>query len=288
MRKLFVILCVAIISGCGSVSNPEAAIDTLQDRPGITPLQLKNIARTLRCYPNLTQLSIAFINDRNSIFYGAIRKNDTLKTIRNDTAAFEIGSLSKVFTSALLADLAYRERLYINQSIQDFLDFPLNGSARITFKELANHTSGLPRIPPGFVWESLGHMDNPYKNYGEEKLRQYMRKEMEPEHEPGTFFQYSNIGVGMLGYVLTQVEEQPYESLLQQNLVQPLGMRHTTTKRSLVKGQLVTGLTKRGQPAANWDLGALPGAGAILSTAEDLVTFGQTYFNPAAHPMQLQ
>jgi CubicO group peptidase (beta-lactamase class C family) len=68
------------------------------------------------------------------------------------------------------------------------------------------------------VWESLLHMDNPYKDYDEERLREYLSEEMELKSETGTEFQYSNIGAGILGYVLTTIEQKSYEELVQQFL----------------------------------------------------------------------
>ncbi len=288
MNKLSLIILLAIVTACGSLSNPETAINNLEPRPGVSSTQIDSIFQTLRYFPNQTQFSIAFVSDSAVTFYGAERTNDTLKTIDNKKSVFEIGSLSKVFTSTLLADLATENQLEIDQPIQKYLDFPLHDSLQITFKELANHTSGLPRIPSGFVWESLWHMDNPYKDYDEQKLRDYMSNEMELTGEPGTSWQYSNIGAGILGYTLTQIEGKSYEEMLQQRIFNQLNMQHSTTRRELVIDILVPGFTKRGKEATNWDLGAIPGAGAIVSSAEDLATFARANFDPNDKAMKLQ
>lgn len=289
MKPVFPLLIVLlVISACGSVSNPEDATKSLQPDAAVSDMQIESIAQTLSYYPNNTQLAIAFVDDSMTTFYGAIRRNDSLKTIENSERVFEIGSLSKIFTSALLADLAVENKLQLDRPIQNYLDFPLNDSLQITFKELANHTSGLPRVPSGFLWESLWHMDNPYKNYDEQKLRKYISSEIELEQETGAAFQYSNIGVGILGYVLTQMEHQSYEEMLQQRIFQPLDMSHSTTRRSLIKDQLVPGLNKRGAPTANWDLGAIPAAGAILSTAADIAKFAIANFDPTNMALHLQ
>lgn len=289
MKQIFSLLIIlSFLSSCGSISNPENAVNTLQPKSGISADQVEHIAQTLSYYPDQTQLSIAFIADSLTFAYGAIRNNDTLKTIDNHDRVFEIGSLSKVFTSTLLADLAIKNTLLIDQPIQNYLDFPINDGLQITSKELSNHTSGLPRIPSGFIWESIWHMDNPYKDYNETKLRKYMSSEMELEHDPGTTFQYSNIGAGILGYVLTQIENQSFEEMLQQKIFQPLGMPHSTTRRMLVRDKLVAGLSNRGNPTSNWDLGAIPGAGAILSTAADMAKFGIANFDSTNAALNLQ
>lgn len=279
---------IIIVFACGSVSNPEEAVNNLQRTPGVPEAQTGHIFNTLRYYPNQTQLSIAFIDDTSAVFYGAIRTADTVQTIDNKKRVFEIGSLSKVFTSTLLVNLVHHNKLMLNKPIQAYLDFPLNDSLQVSFLELANHTSGLPRIPSGFIRESLWHMDNPYKDYNEKKLRDYMSNRMEPDHEPGSTFQYSNIGAGILGYVLTRIEGPSYEEMLQRKVFQPLKMRHSTTQRAFVNGKLVAGLSKRGKTASNWDLGAIPGAGAILSTSEDLAKFGQANFDRDNEILKLQ
>lgn len=288
MRNLFYLLLIVLFSACGSVSNPEEAVNNLQAHPDVSTAQLDSIFQTLSYFPNQTQLAIAFIDKQTTTFYGAKRVNDTLKTIDNNGRAFEIGSLSKVFTSTLLADLAVDQKLQLDHPIQKYLDFPLNDSLQITFKELSNHTSGLPRIPPGFVWGSLWHLDNPYKDYDQEKLIEYLRTDMALNEEQDSQFQYSNIGAGILGYVLTQIEEASYEKMLQQRIFGPLDMRNSTTRRKLVADILVQGLNKRGNPTSNWDLGAIPGAGAILSTAGDLAKYVQANFNPDNKIMKLQ
>ena len=288
MKNLILILFLAVFSACGSVSNPEKAINKLESGTSITSTQIDSIFQTLRYFPDQTQFSITFINDSSITFYGAVRTTDTLKTIDNKSSAFEIGSLSKVFTAALLANLATENKLQLDQLIQAYLNFPLHDSLPITFKQLANHTSGLPRIPPGFVWESLWHMDNPYKDYDEAKLRDFMSNEMELANEPGISWQYSNIGMGILGYTLTQIEGKTYEEMLQQRIFDPLDMQHSTIQQRLVADKLVPGLTKRGKAATNWDLGAIPGAGAILSTAEDLAKFAQANFDPNNEAMKVQ
>ncbi|MFH5833648.1 serine hydrolase domain-containing protein, partial [Halalkalibaculum sp. DA384] len=86
----------------------------------------------------------------------------------------------------------------------------------------------------------------------------------------------------------TQIEDQSYEEMLQQRVFNPLGMQHSTTRRELIKDRLVTGLNKRGNPTSNWDLGAIPGAGAIVSTAEDLARFIQANINSSNESLQLQ
>lgn len=288
MRNFLLVLTIVTTGiSCGSVSNPDSAVGRLDIKRGMSEAQVDSIGALLRKYPNGTQLSIGIIHDSTAIFYGAIRQKDTLKTIENADKVFEIGSLTKVFTSTLLADLSQNKVLNIDDPIQHYLDFPLKDSLEITLKQLANHTSGMPRVPSGFVWESLWHLDNPYKNYSEEKLRNYLSKDLELQSKPGTKYQYSNIGAGTLGYVLSRASGKSYEKLLQQHIFEPLLMQNSTTIRSKVQKQLVYGLDKRGHRTENWDLSSLKGAGAILSTAADLAKFVAANFDSTNKALEL-
>ena len=288
IRKYYSITVLSLFVACGSVSNPDVAVNDLKANSGISTKQVDEIANVLRFYPNNTQLSIALVSDRSVVFYGAIRENDSLKTISNSAVLFEIGSLTKVFTSTILADLAWQNKLRLDQPINDYMGFSLNTEKNIIFKQLSNHTSGMPRIPSGFVWESLLHMDNPYKDYDENKLRDYLKNELELQSETGAEFQYSNIGAGVLGYVLTKLENKSYEQLLQEKISQLYGMSNSTSKREQLQGPLATGLSKWGNPTSYWDFGALQGAGAILSTADDLSKFIIANFDETNEALKLQ
>lgn len=286
--SLFLSMFIVFSTGCGSRSNPDKAINSLRFDKEVSKLQAEHIASTLALYPNGTQLSIAMVDSSGVSYYGAVRNSDTLQTKPNEGRVFEIGSLSKVFTSAILADLAVRNKLKIDQPVRNSLGISMHEGSNITFKQLSNHTSGLPRVPGGFIWQSLLHLDNPYKDYDEARLRDYVQNEMELETEPGKQYRYSNIGAGLLGYALVADEGKDYEQLLQEIIAGPFNMSRTTTVRSSVEQYLVPGLNKRGNRTTNWDLGALKGAGAILSTAADLSEFIMANFNPENESLNLQ
>lgn len=288
VKILSILLLAGFLGSCGSVSNPEKAVNRLSVDGERTKTQAGLIASTLALYPNKVQFAIALVDSNGAAYYGAIRKSDTLRTIQNAEMAFEIGSLSKVFTSAILAELAARNRLKIDQPIRNYLGISMRDGSKITFKQLSNHTSGLPRVPSGFIWESLWHLENPYKDYNEAKLRDYLKNDLELISEPGEKYQYSNIGAGLLGYTLTVVEDKAYEQLLQDIIVGPLNMYQSTSVRDSVEQYLVQGLTKRGDPAENWDFGALKGAGAILSTTKDLSLFIRANFDKEYEAFNLQ
>ena len=177
-----------------------------------------------------------------------------------------------MFTSTLLSNFVIDQELKLDDKIQDYLDFKIKSKNGITFKELANHTSGLPRLPSNL---NLLHVDqdNPYKDYDKEKLINYLTKEVELNQEPGIKYEYSNLGAGILGFELASISKSSYESLLQEKIFTKYKMVNSTSVGENVKTKLVKGLKPNGKTTSNWDFDILAGCGAIFSTVEDLSKF---------------
>ena len=282
------ILFLLLHISCSSVSEPEKAINELQITDELTQIEIDSIASALSLFPDGTQFSIAFISDSGATFYGAHRNGDELTTIDNHDRVFEIGSISKVFTSTLLAHAIYDSVISADQTVRSALDIEMSDDPNFTFLQLSNHTSGLPRLPGGYTFNFLLNMSNPYKIFDEEELKAYLKSDLILSRDPGETHSYSNLGAGLLGLFLSELENSSYENLLQSKIFEPMGMIRSTTDRRMVEGQLVMGLTKRGGSAENWDLAALAGAGGILSTSEDLSRFIQANFDPDDPVLSLQ
>ena len=265
-----------ITYGCGKI---KIAVNGQKDyAPYITELQAKYIFAETKDFPNNTQLSFAIIKDGITTFYGIKRENDTIITIDNHENVFEIGSISKVFTATLLADLVVNQRLDLDDNIDEYLQWPLKDDVKITFKQLSNHTSGLPRLPSNLLPDSVDIL-NPYKDYDEIKLQQYLTKELQLNQNPGEKFEYSNLGVGLLGFILSEIDTTSYEKLLQTKICTKYNMASTTTDRTSILKKLVKGLDVNGNETPNWDLNVLVGAGGIVSNVTDLSKFAEAQFN---------
>ena len=136
------------------------AINSLSNNDKIiSKNQTKLIFEKSKYFPNNTQISFAFINGDNVNYYGIKRKNDSIVYINNNQHIFEIGSITKVFTANLLAKAAIDNKIKLADYINDYLNIKLNNDNRISFKSLANHTSGLPRMPTNFEIEKLDSAD---------------------------------------------------------------------------------------------------------------------------------
>ena len=226
--------------------------------------------------PSQSQLAIAIIENGKTKFHGVEKRNDSIHTIQNQEHLFEIGSISKVFTATLLADFVLNQRLALDANINDYLDFQIKDDAKITFGQLATHTSGFPRIPASLAFASL---ENPYKDYSEEKLIHYLKNDLSILSEPGTVCEYSNLGAAVLGYFLSIIDTSSYEEMLQTKIFSKYDMLHSTSERSSIDHSFVTGLNDQGVQVSNWDMAAFAGAGAVISSVEDLSKFAIAQFD---------
>ena len=230
----------------------------------------QHIQNIINKFPESTQIAIARVCEDSVIFNGFVKENNIVKQIDNRDAIFEIGSITKVFTSSLLAQMFINKQINIEANID--LGFSLKNNAQITYKELATHSSGLPGMPLKMMLSLLfTKNDNPYKDFDESRLVNYLKNDLKLKTKGK--LRYSNVGAGLLGHALSQQLNLSYDELLRQKLLSKLEMHSTTTIREQLKDKLVTGLDKKGNKTTNWDLNILAGAGAALSSAADMSKF---------------
>ncbi|GIE30838.1 serine hydrolase [Actinoplanes italicus] len=181
----------------------------------------------------------------------------------------EIGSVSKVFTSLILARMAERGEVGLDQPLGDFLPAP----AGITLRHLATHTSGLPRLPKGMVIRAIIRREttDPYAHCTADFLIENLSR-IRPA-TPGKKFRYSNLGAGLLGLALSRHAGLGYADLVAREITTPLGLSSTGTG-----GQVEQGHKADGKPAGPWNLADLAGAGGLRSTATDLVRFVRAHY----------
>lgn len=224
-------------------------------------------------FPNNTQLSIAIIQNGKTNYYGIIKTNDTIKPIENQNKIFEIGSITKVFTSTVLASLIEDKKIKLTDEINTFYPFAFKDDTKINFESLANHTSGLPRLP-----ENLKPTDknNPYKDYGKKAIDEYLQNLLKLNSKT---YAYSNLGAGLLGYTLGLSQKTTFQELLQKRVFDKYKMKNSFVTSQNLGNKLVKGLDKNGKTVSNWDFDVLFGGGGILSTTEDLVKFAKAQFN---------
>jgi CubicO group peptidase (beta-lactamase class C family) len=183
---------------------------------------------------------------------------------------FEIGSITKVFTATLLAEMAAEGIVALDEPVPGV---PVRGRP-ITFAELSTHRSGLPRLPAGLMWRALTtDRRDPYARVDPAWLEAAIPK-TRPKRAPGERFVYSNYAVGLLGYLLAQRAGTSYERLVRARICEPLGLSDTWVQTPVAdRGRVATPHDARGRETGHWHLAALAGAGGLRSTAGDLLRF---------------
>jgi CubicO group peptidase (beta-lactamase class C family) len=205
---------------------------------------------------------------------------------------FEIGSITKVFTGLLLADLAEQGLVGLDDPLASYLPtsvpVPTVGDRPITLGDLAGHAGGLPRNPAGTLRRWLRDRRNPHAGLSVEELYAGLAR-TRLRRQPGERVKYSNLGAGLLGQALARAAGQPYETLVRERICGPLGMPDTVVAPTGEQtARLATGYTRRRRPAPPLQLPALVGAGALRSTATDLLGFLAANLDPARTPLAAQ
>lgn len=200
---------------------------------------------------------------------------------------FEVGSITKVFTGLCLADATEAGVVALDDPIEKHLppavEFKGPPPRTITLRHLATHTSGLPRIP---LAVAFADQSDPYAKFNEERLVE-MLNSYEWQPEAGTEFAYSNLGMGMLGWMLGRTCDTSYEQLVVERICEPLGMADTRmTLNDDQRRRLAVGHTAGGEPVDNWHFDVLAGAGGLRSTANDLLRFAEAHLHPERKSLQ--
>jgi len=209
---------------------------------------------------------------RRVVSYGALDKGD--KRPLNGDTLFEIGSITKVFTALLAADMAQRGEVKLDDPVQKYLPdtvkVPQRNGKQITLIDLATHTSGLPRMPENFRPKDP---NNPYADYTVEALYSFLTS-YELHRDIGIKYLYSNLGFGLLGQALAQRAGVDYEKLVVDRICTPLGMNSTRiTLSEPLRQRFAVGHMSDLISAHEWDIPVLAGAGALRSSANDLLIF---------------
>ncbi len=219
-------------------------------------------------------------SDSNSVFsYG--RTSATTPQPPSGETLFEIGSITKVFTSALLSSMVANGLVRLDEPVRDLLPELSNLPPQITLVRLATHTSGLPRLPSNFMRKALHNPANPYAAYTANDLCEYL-SQYKPKQKPESVKQinYSNLGAGLLGYTLARKLGTSYEEAVVNWICDKLDLPDTrVTLSPEQEARLATPHAGNGKPTQNWDLPALAGAGALRSTVNDLFKFVRANLN---------
>lgn len=227
--------------------------------------------------PQNCGLSIGIIKDSATFFYnyGETKRNN--KQLPTKNSIFEIGSISKTFCGIILAYAVVEGKIKLEDDIRNYLpgkyiDLEMNTNY-IQIKHLANHTSGLPRLPDNLKDQPDFNILNPYKNYTKSMAFEFLQT-VKLAHEPGDVCEYSNFGMALLGMILEKVYGKSFEEIIKEKICLPNNMNSTLVNLNQEQLKLLTdGHNAAGVSTPHWDLGSLVAAGGIRSTTGDMINY---------------
>ena len=233
---------------------------------------------------DLTPGFVVAIIDNDSTYYLSFGKNAANSDLLSNEDVFELGSISKSFTSALINLLAENKLLSLNQCINDFL--PLNYRnpriKNLTIEDLLNHQSFFPRRPSLFG-EKEEDPQNPYEFYSKQDLLEYYSNFVPDKTKE---FNYSHTNYALLEVVIENVTHLEFEDALNQYIISPLGMRNSLINFKEKKTNILTPGMDRSLTLANpWQFKSFAGSEGVKSCAKDLVAFLNAFLGVSATPL---
>ena len=259
----------------------------INDRPNLTDVTRSGIQSYLDSSQSIGLGVGVIASESDCVMFGG-KVSAEHAAPPDENTLFEIGSITKVFTTTLLAEMHVAGELNLNDRVNRYLPpegrLVCRGGDGVTLLHLATHTSGLPRLPPNLTWTKLT-TDNPYADYSAEDLYAGLAK-CRLKARPGARTRYSNLGSGLLGHVLARVGGADYERLLIDRVLQPLVMHDTTIRLSEEQQKRMAPGHAEGKPVRHWDFRVLAGAGALHSTLPDMLRFLRANIDPTSTPLR--
>ncbi len=290
MKKLLfkgiIVAAVLVFCGCSSMKEPVESTSTPNEKK---PASIKGSVESTvpfndKIHQILTErlgksadhvgIVVGVIEPSGRRFIAAGSAGENLGAV-DENSVFEIGSITKVFTSLLLADMAHRGEVALDDPVAKYLPsnikVPERNGRAITLEDLSRHRSGLPRLPSNL--DAGADPQNPYADYSVKQLYEFLSG-YELPRDIGAQFEYSNLGGGLLGHALALRAGMDYETLVKNRICLPLEMKSTAITLSAdMKSRLAIGHNSMFEPTSNWDIPTLAGAGALRSTATDMLSF---------------
>ena len=192
----------------------------------------------------------------------------------DEHTAFEIGSVTKTMTAALLAEFIARDEVTLDDPIAKLLPpgtvVPSFNGHEITIGQIVTHASGLPGFPAGYRPRD---MNNPYADATERDLLDGLAS-TKLTREPGSQWEYSNFAMIVLSYALAKRNGSDYETLLREHLLSPLAMNDTYVAKPPPGVHLAPGHLPGGKPASPWDFEpTMAGVGGVRATLSDMLKY---------------
>lgn len=272
------------LAGATTIANPLWS----QAPPPVIPNRaaVQSIGATLVLDPRVPGLAIGRLAEDGQLASGFGRLRERAGPKVTPETLFEIGSITKAFTGVLLAEMVLRGEVALDDPVSKHLPtgtvVPEKDGVAITLGHLSSHTSGLPRLPTNLT---PADGNDPYVDYLADQLVAFLAG-YQLTRIPGTRYEYSNLGAGLLGWALATRAGMPYEDLVRERVLTPLGMKETVAAMPTeLANRFATGHNAMGEPTIPWNMGVLAGAGALRSTVNDMLLFAAAALDTTSGPL---
>lgn len=261
-------------------------------RDAITPTSLaEEIEHQVNPYiifGSKASVVVGIIRDEEEAIYAFGQKDLQRGGLPNRHTVYEIGSITKTFTGTLLAQMHLKGQINLIDSIEQYLrgiPVPTYEGKSITLENLATHTSSLPRQPTNFD-EFVEDTDNPYQFYTVEALYSFLAS-YPLAYPPGTEFEYSNVGVDLLGHILGKAVGSDYETAIMQEITTPLNMDNTTLSLNEIQRANMAEPHHGKNIVSYWEANdATQASGAVISDMNDMLLYLKANMGLVPNPLQ--
>lgn len=254
----------------------EKKLDNIEKhQPEINSEKSMKIGELVKKYEeNIGFSASILVAEHGEIIYkdGIGFANKELEVLNRSNTKHRIGSLTKQFTAMMILQLVEEKKIQLDATINDYIpDYPREGGDKITIHHLLTHSSGIPRF-------RLEKYRDPYTP--QELL--LLWEDSGLDFVPGEQFTYSNPGYFLLGVIIEEVTKKPYHQVLNEYILDPLGMKNTgyDYHKNILKNRS-SGYVKQGinyENAGYTDTTVSYAAGAMYSTVEDMYLWDQALY----------
>ncbi|MBA3663712.1 MAG: beta-lactamase family protein [Bacteroidetes bacterium] len=272
---------ISLLQFLPHLSMPKTKItDYASDNKKITGIDslIDKIVTDYMQSPQNCGLSIGIFENGQEYFYNYGESKRLTRSLPESSTIYEIGSVTKVFCGILLATAITEKKAKATDDIRMYLPagkYPNleTHDKYIQLIHLADHTSGLPRLPENIEKQANYDPLNPYKSYDEKILLEYLGK-IQLTSEPGAICDYSNLGMGLLGVILEKIYKKSFHELVLEKICKPIGMNSTGVQLTPHQETFfATGYNSAGNETPHWELPGLTAAGGLRSCAKDMMLF---------------
>ena len=255
------------------------------------------VARIVKPYledDNTKQLQVGIIERGYTYHYTFVGDNASNIQTSDSTTLFGIGSVTKTFTTALLAAMIADKVVKLTDPITNYLPDSITTAnlhlQKITIEQLATHTSGFPKTPRNLPLK-MRDKNNPYAHYELQDTYDFLmsykpvmnKRQAKASKKGKKVFSYSHFGMGLLAHLLENAAEKTYSKLLQQYVFNPIGLKDTGMSDDIEPSEtILEGHDFSGNTLPLQHFASLGGSEGLYASLRDLVKFTQANMKPIA------